>query len=556
MSTRCAFYIRKSTTEHLEEGNRSREVQRETCKQIAETSGYEVVEVYEQVVSGYSLTARRTEFERMLKDIERKRFDVLVAVREDRLGRRISETSKLLDLCEKTGVRIHTTAGIIDPKNRVGTLQYSIMAAIAQNESEMISKRVKANREHIKTKTWTGGTAPFGLIPSPRDSEGIVRLVAHPLESIAVARIASLLMDERKTLGETAKVLNDEGFVTRKGKPWTYKAVQAVVLSPSIAGYATELMPGAPSRSPRWLQPIVGSDGQPVQIHEALVSPDEWSFLKNAAAPRSTRQRKSRRAPFLSGLVYCGACGSKMVSAYSSAKDRIHRRYQCPGYAYQGDAHCKNGISALVLQEFVTTFAQASLKDPEIMEALEARVQATNDTEEVRRLQIQKDRLNNEIEELRNLIVTSSRGGRTMAALAERMNVVEDELDQTEALLTQEQVISHSTLSFMDIVRMFQSFEPSQRRFAVEQIVQRVDIDPSSGAIAGRVRGSATDLARIKVWRIGDESPVSVEPGTPAPLTRFIECKCCRREIERHEFKEHYAVCSSESSELSDSSGD
>lgn len=139
--------------------------------------------MYSQIVSGCSLTAGRNEFKRMTEDLKQGRFEVIVAVREDRIGRQLSETSALLDLGEQHGVKIHATNGITDPATGEGTLTYSIVSAVAQQESRMTSTRIKAHIAHTKHKSWVWSTPPYGFKTAPRNAEGNTLLEAHPEEA-------------------------------------------------------------------------------------------------------------------------------------------------------------------------------------------------------------------------------------------------------------------------------------------------------------------------------------------------------------------------------------
>lgn len=548
--TTCAIYIRKSTAEHIEYGNRSTEVQLATCKSIAESAGYTIVEVYSQIISGYSLTADRSEFRRMTEDLKQGRFEVIVAVREDRIGRRLSETSALLDLCEQHGVKIHTENGVIDPATGEGTFIYAIMSALAQQEARMTSTRIKAHIAHTKHKSWVWSIPPFGFKTAPRNADGNILLVAHPEEAPTVKRMVELLLDEHKNIGEAASVLTAEGHTTRTGKPWTYKSVQGVILNPTIAGYASETRPGAPTYSPRYLQPIRDPEGNLARIHEPLVTVEQYERLRAIALPRETRTRKTQRSPFLSGLVFCSACGSKMVGAYSSTKDKIHRRYQCPGYAFPAEQRCKNGITSLVLEELIIDFVRASLKDKSVRTALDARLKAsrTENSSDSQREKIE------ELKEAQRAIETELEAvtnARVIGILSKKLTSVSEELEALETARNRALMRHTQALSYEDIYNLFYSLEESERRFAISQVIERITIEPSAGKseVFGGRRGSATDLSRVKIYRHGTEEPISLPPGTPAPLTAKIECRSCRQLVPREWFKPHYAECSESESE-------
>ncbi|MGO1522578.1 MAG: recombinase family protein, partial [Nesterenkonia sp.] len=122
---RAGIYIRKSNEPG--ETNHSLEVQRQTCVEIAERAGYEVHDTYRQVVSGWDPKADRSEMRRLISDVQAGHVSVIVVVREDRLGRRLSETARLLEICREAGCLIHTSTGVLDPSNASQALLYNIV---------------------------------------------------------------------------------------------------------------------------------------------------------------------------------------------------------------------------------------------------------------------------------------------------------------------------------------------------------------------------------------------------------------------------------------------
>ncbi len=82
MDKRAAIYVRVSTDKQTIE-NQLREL-----RQIAERRGWEVVHEYDDAgISGAKGREARPGLDEMLKDAQRRRFDVVMAWAIDRLGR-------------------------------------------------------------------------------------------------------------------------------------------------------------------------------------------------------------------------------------------------------------------------------------------------------------------------------------------------------------------------------------------------------------------------------------------------------------------------------------
>lgn len=555
MKQRAAgIYIRKSNEPG--ESNHSLEVQAQTCMEIVEREGYSYFDKYQQIVSGWDTSADRKEMRRLIGDIEAGHVTVVVVVREDRLGRRLSETAKLLDVCRAHGCQIHTSTNLIDPADPGQALLYNIVSAIAENESASISARVRATLDRLRGVSLTHGTAPFGMQKSERDENKHLRLIPSPTEAPTVVRMAELVLRDRMAIGEVAAVLNKEGHRTRTGRYWTYKAVQATLLNPSLAGYATELTPGASSRSPRNLRAVM-LDGRPARIHEQVLPVDDWERIKRYIQPRSNRKRRSARSPLLAGLVHCGVCGAVMHAGYSQGNGRVYRRFVCPGYAYPEAQRCRNSISQLPLEEYIDTFVQVTLKDDGFRKAL---TQARRRIENPRKL----EKLYEQLDQARERVDALDKTMQEMVdfdsiqRVGRQLDEAGQEVTRLRSAIQQQFERADSSVTFEEVYQYYQSLEPSRRRFAIDKVIEEIRIEPEKRgarvALPGVKGGSTVDLGRVHIRRRGSRKWHSQPRETLAPLPRVVECYGCLEYIMRERFAEHRKWCQSSSSGESASS--
>jgi DNA invertase Pin-like site-specific DNA recombinase len=80
----------------------------------------------------------------LLKDARRRRFDVLVVWRLDRLGRNLRHLIVLLEELQALGIAFVSLNEGIDATTPAGKLQMHILGAIAEFERARIAERVKA----------------------------------------------------------------------------------------------------------------------------------------------------------------------------------------------------------------------------------------------------------------------------------------------------------------------------------------------------------------------------------------------------------------------------
>ena len=139
---RAAIYARVSTFEQEPEN------QLEELRRYVQARGWSAVEYVDRGVSGAK--DRRPALDELLTDARRRRFDVLVCWRLDRLGRNLKHLIGLLDELQALCVAFVSLAEGIDATTPAGKLQMHILGAIAEFERERIRERVLAGLQRAR----------------------------------------------------------------------------------------------------------------------------------------------------------------------------------------------------------------------------------------------------------------------------------------------------------------------------------------------------------------------------------------------------------------------
>ncbi len=139
---RAAIYARVSTFEQEPE-NQLAEVRR-----YCTAREWSIAEHVDRGVSGAK--DRRPALDQLLTDARRRRFDVLVVWRLDRLGRNLRHLVLLLEELQALGIAFVSLAEGIDATTPAGKLQMHILAAIAEFERARIAERVKAGLARVR----------------------------------------------------------------------------------------------------------------------------------------------------------------------------------------------------------------------------------------------------------------------------------------------------------------------------------------------------------------------------------------------------------------------
>jgi DNA invertase Pin-like site-specific DNA recombinase len=139
MTKRAAIYVRVSTDRQTVE-NQLRELY-----QIAERRGWTVVEVYQDAgISGAKGRDERPGLDEMLKDVQRRRFDVVMAWAIDRLGRSLIDLLGTIQTLDACGVDLYLDQQAIDTTTPAGKLMFQVTGAFAEFERSMIRQRINA----------------------------------------------------------------------------------------------------------------------------------------------------------------------------------------------------------------------------------------------------------------------------------------------------------------------------------------------------------------------------------------------------------------------------
>ena len=140
------------------EGNRQdNERQTNELIEYANKMGYELVEVYEEKVSGYKKNEDRPIFSRMLEEIERGTIDKVLVWELSRIGRSVIQSLQNIQLLTDKKVSIYiknfNLETLNDDKtpNSLSMFMVQILFSVANMEAQLTKSRmVSGYRNHIK----------------------------------------------------------------------------------------------------------------------------------------------------------------------------------------------------------------------------------------------------------------------------------------------------------------------------------------------------------------------------------------------------------------------
>jgi site-specific DNA recombinase len=252
---RAVGYVRVSTQDQALEGFSLRAQQRRIAAYCA-AQGWDLVEVFaDEGVSGG--TTDRPAFLGMLGRVMDERIDKVVFLKLDRLGRCAWRMGEVRDRLEARGVGLVSITEQLDTSTSVGRLFWSLLAAFAEFERDVIRERAATGLEEkarslqaAEAQGWVSGRPPYGYRSFGK------ALAPDPDESVVVKFIFRLAEKGAKN-STIARRLAEEGVPSPGGRVWTRQAVRRIRRNPVYAG--------------RYLS--LGE--HPVAV-EAIVEPAQW----------------------------------------------------------------------------------------------------------------------------------------------------------------------------------------------------------------------------------------------------------------------------------------
>ena len=138
----AAVYVRVSTSDQ------HTELQESELREYCERRSWKYVLYRDHAQSG--ARENRPALTEMIKDIRKRKIDVIVIWALDRLARSLKHLLNIADECKAVGVDIVCLKQNIDTTLPAGRLTFQVLGAVAEFEREMLRERVKAGMAQAK----------------------------------------------------------------------------------------------------------------------------------------------------------------------------------------------------------------------------------------------------------------------------------------------------------------------------------------------------------------------------------------------------------------------
>jgi len=173
---RAALYARVSTSEQTPEN------QLLALRAFAQARGWTHAEYVDHGVSGAK--ERRPALDTLLADVRRRRIDVILCVKLDRLARSVHHLVSLGREFSALGVDLVALDQQVDTTTPAGRLLFNVLASIAEFERDLIRDRVVAGIRRARARGQVLGRPRVHSVDATRARE----LLAQGLSLRAIGR--------------------------------------------------------------------------------------------------------------------------------------------------------------------------------------------------------------------------------------------------------------------------------------------------------------------------------------------------------------------------------
>jgi site-specific DNA recombinase len=428
---RAAIYARYSSDNQRDE---SIDAQVRLCKEHIRREGYILTEIYaDEAVTG--TTDDRAQFQQMMSDAKEGMFDVVVVDAVDRFSRdKYDSALYKRDLRKKYEIKIEYASQRIDDSPE-GQMMEGMLESVAQYHSANLARETMKGLTENALRGWhTGGIPPFGLKLVPHTIIGkkgkptTVKLYdIHPDQAPVVKKIFEIF-DAGGTYGDIYEATKDD-MIRLRGRPLAKNSIHDMLRNEKYTGTFV-YGKGTKKKHRKGGKNIT----RVPDAFPAIISREMWERIqarmdKRRRSPGERARGKAKEVYLLSGLIYCGYCGSAFSGNRSVGKtDKKRYAYYMCGLRKRSKECDAKTIRKEVVEKIVVDDIKRGVFAPKAKAGLrkkfEKYLQARPQSLDKRITQIRKEVAG--IDKIINNLVAAIELGKGSATLIERLELQED----------------------------------------------------------------------------------------------------------------------------------
>lgn len=442
---RACIYLRKSRAdEELEKLGNGNTLNRHktTLLKLASEMNLNIISIHEEIVSGESLSLR-PEMLKLLEEISNNRYDAVLVMDMDRLGRgNMQEQGLILEAFKQSNTKIITPRKTYDLNDEFDEEYSEFEAFMARKELKIINRRMQRGRvKSVEEGNYIGTYPPFGY---KFEGHGRTRRLLIDPETAPIVKMIFELYAAGLGGSKIAYKLNDMGYKTQTGKAFYHHSIINIIKNPIYIGKLTwgkkKYYKG--NLNKRRTVELVPRDDWTLYDgkHESIITEelynDALKQLNNKTLPPSSRDLVN---PF-AGLIFCSACNRPMM--YRSYGNSLPHVICYNEYCKQTQSSRFDYVEERIINEINQRLRDFDINMPTFKPI------SNNYVKPIQHIKNELNKLNTQKNNLHDLL---EQGIYDLDTFLERNEVISNKLDSLEQELEKLQKASQEIISYEDI---------------------------------------------------------------------------------------------------------
>lgn len=476
---RVAAYCRVST--ETEEQNSSYEVQvAHYTEFIKKNNDWEFAGIFaDDGISGTN-TKKREEFNRMIDECMEGKIDLVITKSISRFARNTLDCLKYIRQLKEKNIAVFFEKENINTMDAKGEVLLTIMASLAQQESQSLSQNVKLGLQYryqqgkvqVNHKRFMGYT---------KDEDG--NLIIVPEEAEIIKRIYREYL-EGKSLAGIGRDLEKDGILTAAGKPrWRPETIKKILNNEKYIGdallqktitvdFLTKKRVKNEGHLPQY---YVENNHEAIIPKELFLQAQEELHRRNNIYTGTDKNKRIYSSKYaLSTITFCGDCGDIYRRTYWNVHGRKEIVWRCVTRIEQGPKVCKSRtVKEGDLYDAVMTAINRLLAGGDNMiKTLEENIHAViGDTTEY-----QISEINSLLEEKQKELISLANKGKDYEPLADEIDNLRE---KRQTLLVEDASLSGENERINELIEFIRNNKYRTQRYddaLVRKLIQNVTV--------------------------------------------------------------------------------
>lgn len=443
----AVIYARYSSDRQTEQ---SIEGQLRVCNEYAERNDIVIVGTYiDRAMTGTN--DKRNDFQKMLRDSNKKAWDYVIVYKIDRFGRNKYEIAMNKHTLKSNGIKLLSAMENI-PNTPEGIILESLLEGMAEYYSAELSQKVKRGMNETRQKgNFTGGKMPFGYkkegkkVVVDEDDAKIVRLIYE--------RYANDIY-----IKDIVKEL-EEMNITNKGKKFSKSSIHRLLQSEKYAG-------------------IYKYNGEVFDnIYPRIIPDDLFKLVQN----KNDNNKYGSHSPFvcyyLHKKIVCGYCGNPINGITGTSQNGSTKRYYSCSGRYLKKTCSKKSVRKDEIEEAVINALNGCFKDEKSINFLADKIiekneQRIKDQSILNLLLENKNKLIN----AKNNLLDAIEQGIFTSSTKERLEEIENKLADLSSKIIVEESKNKLILNKQEVVSYFSKAVSNNAKQLIDLLVNKITL--------------------------------------------------------------------------------